>query len=731
MIALYMLINVQSFSDDQPYVLSCGEDQNLCVWRADGTLLGRKNLGAALWQIDYHQNGNAYASGSDGNVKQLHIGAILTGQHCREQIVDVEMETPSEHLSKIKYLENGTIVALTNQNRLLYRGKNDQAWHFIGDSRTARTKISLLEAYKNMFAVAGFKTATIYRYIDNTLEVALDLKDIMKRMVRSVKFVSPTELIVCDDQGNCALCTINNKTSFRCFELPKFKECWLTSTLQWNNHLILSDRSGNLHLYDMKNDKIELKQTLKQLHGNLGCTSLCGLPNGDVISAGHDGTVKTLVFDLTRSLLSVRSTEKVPVLWIDKIIPSFSIVAGFNDNRFVVWHRQRRELLAEMECGGGHRYWDMHIAANNCNFIYIRNKQLHLITFEVQNEHLLMLPVSNWHSKSCNVTSILRIDCKYGTLLVSGGDDNVLKINRLQNGQLSHIHDMTLHISSVKCLSVLRKESNRYLVFSAGGRAQICVTEVQTEASNVILTERTNYMLRLSDVDRKRQGTANVIDFDPETRFMSLAVLDASNVVIGCSDGFVRHFRYENDKFNLLRAAYYGKCILHVHQMSEDILLTMATDGLLCFWDWNLVSNVDKPFHVIRHHESGIQSFDLLLEDRDRWLLATGGDDQAVVISHFELQNKQINVLFTRRLQYLHTAQVNGVRFSVKHSCLYTTGVDQTLLRIAIPSMEVERVSTTCIADTKGILVLDEIEERPEETAIIVYGYGVQMLRQC
>lgn len=682
-------------------------------------------MGASLWQIDYNRNGIAYASGSDGNIKQLHIIAFLTGQHCREQIVNVEMETASEHLSKIKYLQNGTIVALTNQNRLLYCAKNEQDWHFIGDNRTTRTKISLLESYKNMLAVAGFKTATIYRYNDNNLEVALDLKDIMERMVRSVKFVSSIEVVVCDDHGNCALCTVNDKSNFRHFQLPKSKESWLTSALQWNDYLILSDRSGNLHLFDMTNDKIELKQTLKQLHGNLGCTSLCCLPNGDIISAGHDGTVKTLFFDASRSLLSVRSTEKVPVLWIDKVIPVLSIVAGFNDNRFVVWHRQRRELLAEIECGGGHRYWDMHIAANRCNFIYIRNKKLHRITFEVQKEHLLMLPVNNWHSKSCNVTIVLRIDKECGTLLISGGDDNVLKFSRLQNGQFSHIDDMSLHISSVKCVSVLRKESNSYLVFSAGGRAQICVTEVKTEGSNVILTERTNYMLRLSDADRKRQGIANVIDFDPETRFMSLAVLDASNVVIGCSDGFVRHFCYENDKFCLLRAVYYGKCILHVHQLSEDILLTMATDGLLCFWDWKLV-NVDAPFHVIRHHESGIQSFDLLPEECDRWLLATGGDDQAVVVTHFVLQQKQINVLFTRRMQHLHSAQVNGVKFSTKQRCLYTTGVDQTLLRIVMPTMEVETVSATCVADTKGILVLNGDDKTD---VIIVYGYGVQILR--
>lgn len=692
-------------------------------------MLGRKNLGCALWQIDYHRNGIAYASGSDSNVKQLDISAFLTGQHCKEQIVNVKMETELEHLSKIKYLQNGTIVALTNLNRILYRARYDQDWLFISGNRTSSAKISLLETYENMLAVGGFKMATIYRYIDNCLEVAFDLKDVMERMVRSVKFVSSIELVVCDDQGNCVLCTVNDKSSYRSFKLPKSKESWLTSALQCNDHLILSDRSGSLHLFDMKNDKIELKQTLKQLHGILGCTSLCCLPNGDIISAGHDGTVKTLLFDPTRSTLSVRSTEKVPVLWIDKVIPAFSIVVGFNDNRFVVWHRQRRELLAEIECGGGHRYWDMHISANSCNFIYIRNKQLHLITFEVQKEHLLALPVSNWHSKSCNVASVLRIDSEYGTLLVSGGDDNVLKFNRLQDEQLTHIQDMTLHISSVKCVSVLRKELNRYLVFSAGGRAQICVTEVQTEGSNVTLTERTNYMLRLSDLDKKRKGTANVIDFDPETRFMSLAVLDASNVVIGCSDGFVRHFRYENYKFSLLRAVYYGKCILQVHQMSEDILLTIATDGLLCFWDWTLVCDVDRPFHVIRHHESGIQSFDLLLEDCDRWLLATGGDDQAVVISHFLLQKKRIQVLSTRRLPHLHTAQVNGVRFSVKQRCLYTTGVDQTLLRILMPTLEVERVSSTCIADTKGILVLDEREEGTDVTPIIVYGYGVQMLK--
>ena len=88
---------------------------------------------------------------------------------------------------------------------------------------------------------------------------------------------------------------------------------------------------------------------------------------------------------------------------------------------------------------------------------------------------------------------------------------------------------------------------------------------------------------------------------------------------------------------------------------------TMATDGKVALWDVTtcaeeligskhsirchatsadntpVVASGLKPFSVIKIHQSGINSFDCIQLPRDRYLLAAGGDDRALVLSVIEI----------------------------------------------------------------------------------------------
>lgn len=663
-----------------------------------------------------------------------------------------------EYFSKIRVLSNGVLVGLTNQNNLILQSKQDpNQWCRIDDNANDNMKCTLLEAHGNLIAIAGYKFATIYRFIEDEERCEIMLKDTFSPgIIRSLKFFE-TEFLVCDDKGNCSLNSLNDNDSWSIsFTLPPSKERWVTAAVRHKDHLLISDRCGNLHLFNVNEGSrvVSLLTTLKHAHGKMGCTSIrIDEEYAEKLSfttTGHDGTIKTVVFDSRTGCLGIWFTRRVPIVWIDKVIPSDtaekSLIAGFNDNHFVLYNLDG-ETLFEYECGGGHRFWDIHVnyKDSTCSFYYIRNKEVHSVTFrlEIKND-LFDIPKTKWHVRPCNIVQKLPLSDEK-TLLVSGGDDNLLKFTELNHfGGLRHISDMVLHVSNIKTVTLLEVEEQkvevdhrRVLIFSAGGRAQICVTEIHLSGQKIVgfPRELTNYMLNLSDTTRKRLGKSQTIDFDPETRFMSLVAYKSGNadeifLIAGCSDGYIRQFSYANQEIRFVASHFYNKCILNVHTFvwrKVRILLTMATDGLVCFWSLDSFGTSSTPFYELQHHQSGINSFGLMIkDDESSFYIGTGGDDQSIALTNISIEwgseTPQIFVIKTVRFCDKHTAQVNGVTFSPGENCLYTISVDQVIFKVDLSDFTIARAGYSCISDAKGISLI-------AEKKALVYGCNVQFLK--
>ena len=125
----------------------------------------------------------------------------------------------------------------------------------------------------------------------------------------------------------------------------------------------------------------------------------------------------------------------------------------------------------------------------------------------------------------------------------------------------------------------------------------------------------------------------------------------------------------------------------------RHVALTMATDGKVALWDLTtcveeligskhsihchaasavtsnntpVVASGLKPFSVIKIHQSGINSFDWIQLPRDRYLLATGGDDRALVLSVIEIitptvqEEMQAEVVLQWRDDHAHASQITG-----------------------------------------------------------------------
>lgn len=740
----------------EPYVVSIGEDANVCIWTRDGQLLSRQSVGggqSALWSLDWDPvRCYLVTSGSGGNVNQIPIAHILHRDVYRTDIIETALSGgEDEHFAKIRVMQaDGLLIGVTNRQNLFYRhiDDSDSAWRSMdSNGSTTSYKSTLLEVQGSMAAVAGYKRATIFCFRDGVFETLLD-ESFSNGMIRSLKFLDSDAFVVCDDNGNATLCSLKGSSKVN-FTLPACKERWITVAHRYGQHLIVGDRCGHLHLYVIDGDGIAWKSTLRHLHGSLGCTSVyfeSSSPTRRVEfkTAGHDGTLKTIWLDEQQHTIALKFTHRIPIAWTDKIVSlndGERIVAGFNDNHFIAVRPKcdaGDEVHFEYECGGGHRFWDLYVddchARLKCHFYYIRTKRVHRVQFRLDRRlHPFAIVRFDWHHRPCNAVHNIQLP-DGRVLLASGGDDNLLKFNVCDGATTPrHVIDVSAHISNIKAICAAATTS-AWLIFSAGGRAQICVTQVTVDGDDgVQFCERVDFMLRMNDLQRKRLGKSQHIDFDPETRFMSMAVYehDAAPatwwLIVACSDGLIRRFVYDDraSTIALDSAVLYGRCILHVHRLhskstDDDVLLSMATDGRIVFWQLNAFGT-EKPFYELTHHDSGINSYDVLTEDDGSVHIATGGDDQSVVISRVKVHGRSVNVEKTVRFPYAHTAQVNGVRFRPFERALYSVSVDQMVFRFDLNDFTATKVAYTCVSDAKGI-------EAINEDCILAYGCGAQLL---
>lgn len=141
---------------------------------------------------------------------------------------------------------------------------------------------------------------------------------------------------------------------------------------------------------------------------------------------------------------------------------------------------------------------------------------------------------------------------------------------------------------------------------------------------------------------------------------------------------FFRTFTYnivsnEIKLFNTL--AYNNRCILKVHSFvfkEEIFVITMATDGDLNFWHFcfkneevnvkKLIIDGETEFHL---HQSGINSFDFTNIDDNEYLLATGGDDNLLSLTRFQMDlpkngDPSVKIISIWKTNSVHYAQVTG-----------------------------------------------------------------------
>uniref|UniRef100_A0A182RE01 tRNA (34-2'-O)-methyltransferase regulator WDR6 n=1 Tax=Anopheles funestus TaxID=62324 RepID=A0A182RE01_ANOFN len=697
-------------------VASIGEDSHLCLWTVDGNLVLKKRIdeGPTLWNMDYDPHtATIFITASNGNLHKYCIRYFIDGNdNFNSDLSNMRDISPvlseGEHLAKIKFLTNGFMVAATNHNQVMLLENSGTIVHSL--EKQDNFKCSLIEAGETTFYLAGGCSILVYNvtakncanlarsktvsFLQKPFTCVNDSTDIKEGTIRSLNF--------CTRSKNVAIC----------------------------------DASGRCIILD---EPLELSN----VHGKLGITSITVDENHTQLlggynfrTTGHDGRICELFVNIISKTLELLTFTKSTIGWIDRkmVRGPQTFYLGFNDSHFLMVDHTN-EIYIQCDCGGGHRCWDFYYDESSESFayIFIQHKRLKRVQFTLRNNvgSELTLPRFNWHTRACNILQVARRGDSY--LLFSGGEDNILRINVLNKGQIveeprKHLFN---HISSIKTIVIKQwKGKDSLLVISAGGRAQICVTSVDLKSFRI--KQEYDYMLLATDSERTRWKTNRQSTFDPETKFMCAAFLSNDRIVFGCSDGFIRIYQlsFPDDQVTLSvqTEIFYGRCILkmiNVDVHGRSIFVSMATDGLLCFWD---TSCANEPFYRHRHHSSGVNAVDVKQLDMEKFVFATGGDDQSVTVSLLEITNREgkphVRVLEQLCEKYLHTAQVTGLKL-LDNERMITVGVDQRVYVTKYSSYDklvVERTTNTCIADLKGVGFLQDDKE------LILYGCGIEIM---
>ncbi|XP_032892892.1 WD repeat-containing protein 6 [Amblyraja radiata] len=469
------------------------------------------------------------------------------------------------------------------------------------------------------------------------------------------------------------------------FLLPACKHRWHTCAAFAPGlpYLACGDRRGSLLLYST-DEGPEPVSELPGLHGKSGVTSVL-FHGGLLHSSGRDGFCRQLRVEAGR--LGLLRCQRA-CGWVERLLPLEPsdhdgplLGIGFRAADFVAWglESEQRPVL-RVPCGGGHRSWCFSGSVSPAGlglFAYIKSGGVYACQWRGRREAGAMVKEGAHGRDITSVRLLGRLEA-YTSVLATASEDTSVNVLALHtaSGRLTKLADISDHLSSVRAMAVVRGPGPSALLFTAGGRAQLRCSRLLfgPEDTNSGLRCRVEQLgsHRLSEDWERRKNRHRMLKMDPETRYMSIVVVDGGMdsegnphsswhyLAAACSDGAVRLFIIDESEKKILLLAesfYHQRCVLKLqtftHQPASGsqvvFLCSAATDGRIALWNISGIIETAKgadirqertrqplelgtPCLVFVAHQCGVNGLDVRSLDDGRFLLASGGDDNAVRI---------------------------------------------------------------------------------------------------
>ena len=482
------------------------------------------------------------------------------------------------------------------------------------------------------------------------------------------------QLLISDKDGKIVLAD-ETLSVMAVGELPMMKDRWFTASTVLGECFVIGDRCGGVHFMARSGDSLVMRMSYPRLHGRHGVTQLL-VDGGVVWSSGRDGQVRG--YTLSEKGARLVQTVRVSHDWVAgvrRVMGQLSVMT---------WHGAQLEvrtldsdtLVTRVQCGGGHRSWDVVDTGSGGQVVYIKEGRVRHTALWSGRGRSLVPGVG--HAQHVNTLS-----CGAG-LLVTGGEDTFIRVHRASTG--AEVAVLRGHLSSVKCLHLTRGpgDSADLILVSGGGRAELRVWSLVTVETRLCCSPLASLMLRPGNGGRGSKKAWRLAQTETrvegETRLMSVDTVWAGQrlmVGVACSDSSVRVFAWSGERLETVcEARQHHHCLLQLRMIPDtDKILTGTTGGHLSVWRLREDSlALDTEVGV---HQSGVNCLDLRRSESGLDLdIVTGGDDTSLVLTRYT--GGQLNVIWKSDHRCGHTTQLTGLR--MVGDLIITSGVDQRLV---------------------------------------------------
>lgn len=689
--------------------MTAGEDSLLILWNFAGKMVKKFDTqGGTVWSLCATEN-VICTGGNDGAILTFSISTNFS-----KNMVNL----PSDEIPKsVAILSSKNVLCFTENAFLLQYNTRSNEWINIGQiPDLSKYCVMQVSPCRKLVALAGFEGQLyLFRMQGESLQCWHKYRLENQTRIFAFHWLDCKTFIVTQANGLLSL-FYYNKRRFHFIQnyiLPPSKEQWSTCACILGKNLIVGDRRGNLHNFQIGPKSLQDPiNTIKKAHSYLGVTNLHCI-NQNVMSLGRDGVIKK--HTLTDQVLTTLETNKTKFSWLTALELQNKLLLSFSEDRFVISDMKFQRMLFEVPCGGGHRSWNSLTSPDELKFAYIKRKSLNFLSINLK-ELLQNNVVEGLHIREINCCKLIQFDSKL--FMISGGEDTILRISRnFLEGKFEVVNCLKVHLSSIRAIFVHPLGPDKYLVVTGGGRSQIICWE-----------------LNLPDCccEVKFNLYQPQIKLQPETRIMDLVIVKGTDkklkVVAGTSDGTVKSYLLtENLKLEPedvgLHSQHSITKLATISYNSVDVLVSMATDGVLRLWSYT--NHLTQLACFPRLHQSGINSFSYHAKPEGVWIL-TGGDDNCISLSLLTGNNWKKQ--YTLQNSALHCSQITGAY--LRDGYFITSAIDQ---RVIVHKwtwineevkLEVEGLYNTTIADSQGMDVL----KLDGKLILCVYGNGFECL---
>ncbi|KAJ9130871.1 Regulator of Ty1 transposition protein 10 [Pleurostoma richardsiae] len=519
-------------------------------------------------------------------------------------------------------------------------------------------------------------------------------------------------------------------------------------------YLILGSRKGHLLIYREQRSRDLQRVARVNPVSKDAVSSITVLPGraGTVspyfLTTARDGRYRIYEIDISRDKMKVTLTSDVsppvgPMLEGARFVKTANgeielILCGFRSKYLVIWNETTRQELASIECGGAGRAFTYSISpdrAEQLRVIWTQASRTYLYS-QTRVHHRTLKP--GGHGREVRAVS------SSGTFLATASEDTHIRIWQYQNGGLRCLSVINLHRNGLQALKWVGED---YLLSSAGGEEFYIwrITHLDSDYRGIAVVCEAAY------TDRTADGDLRITSFDVDS-LRDEGGSDSERVLcisLALSNSTFKTYRYSREAgFALLSVGRYtGVCLTQLRHVSWDEncmnVLTASTDGHIALWRSNriLAPNGSKgsEYRLVQTsklHQSAVKALDIRpfpQGDSRRWLVVTGGDDNAIGILELKLDTNKSAVRASSRaiVKSAHAAAVTGIAITDA-----TTGVASVVSCSNDQRVKTWRISTDASGAKKVNLLgnrysavadINDMDVMASGGKLVIAGVGLEI----